>query len=117
MIKVYAYSGCDGCKKALKWLKSKEIEHTVIPIRDTPPTESELFTMLEHQNGQLKKLFNVSGQDYRKLGLKDTLPSMSQEDAINMLSANGNLVKRPFVIGEGLGLVGFKEEVWRSTLL
>ncbi|MGB0371683.1 MAG: arsenate reductase family protein [Opitutales bacterium] len=117
MIKVYAYSGCDGCKKALRWLKENDIAHTVLPIRETPPSTAELNAMLEFQDNQLKKLFNVSGQDYRKMGLKDTLPSLSQEEAIDLLAQNGNLVKRPFLISEDLGLVGFKEEVWRSTLL
>lgn len=28
-IKVYCYSRCTTCKKALKWLEEKNIEHTV----------------------------------------------------------------------------------------
>ena len=36
------------------------------------------------------------------------------EDALALLAANGNLVKRPFLLtGEG-GLVGFKEPEWEK---
>ena len=42
--------------------------------------------------GQVRKLFNTSGQDYRALGLKDKLPAMSEADALEMLASNGMLV-------------------------
>lgn len=54
--------------------------------------------------------------DYRALGLKDRLPSMSESEAFDLLSKNGNLVKRPFVIGEGKVLVGFKLDQWVKSL-
>ena len=117
MTKLYAYKGCDGCKKAMRWLKANDISFEEIAIRETPPSIDELKTMLGHQGGGLKKLFNISGQDYRKMGLKGTLPSMSEDDALKLLSENGNLVKRPFLLSESVGLVGFKEDIWRAALL
>jgi arsenate reductase-like glutaredoxin family protein len=41
---------------------------------------------------------------------------MSEPEAIKLLAANGNLVKRPFFLGEDFGLVGFKPEVWERAL-
>ncbi|MEM7673161.1 MAG: arsenate reductase family protein [Verrucomicrobiota bacterium] len=117
MIKVYTYSGCDSCKKATRWLKENELAHIQIPIRETPPSVDELKAMLTFQNHQIKKLFNVSGQDYRRLGLKDTLPSLSEEEALALLSSNGNLIKRPFLLTDAAGFVGFKEADWRSILI
>jgi arsenate reductase len=66
----------------------------------------------------VKRLFNVSGMDYRSLGLKDTLPGMSEAEALGLLAGNGNLVKRPFVVGgkKGVHLVGFKEGEWAAAL-
>ena len=72
---------------------------------------------LNAYDGQIRKLFNTSGMDYRKLELKDQLPDMNQADAIKLLATNGNLVKRPFVIGDGKFLVGFKESQWKTELL
>jgi arsenate reductase-like glutaredoxin family protein len=41
---------------------------------------------------------------------------MTADQAVAMLSKNGNLVKRPFVIGDGVLLVGFKEGEWAGVL-
>jgi arsenate reductase len=54
--------------------------------------------------------------DYRSLGMKDKLPSMSQEEALELLASNGNLIKRPFLIDSGKGTTGFKEDVWEALL-
>jgi arsenate reductase (glutaredoxin) len=60
----------------------------------------------------LKKLFNSSGMDYRSLGMKDVLPTLSEAEALKLLSENGNLVKRPLVITDEGAINGFKEELW-----
>lgn len=118
MLKVYAYQGCSTCKSALKWLKAQGIPHQEIPIRETPPTISELSAMLEAKGGDLRSLFNTSGQDYRALGMKDKFPALSTDEALGLLAAKGNLVKRPFALDEtaGVYLVGFKEAEWEAVL-
>lgn len=116
MLTVYAYEKCDTCRKALKWLTAHGISHQVKAIRETPPTKSELKSALAAQGGDLRRLFNTSGVDYRAMGIKDRLPTLTEEDALELLSANGNLVKRPFVIGKGISLVGFQPDVWKEKL-
>tara|TARA_R110001592_G_scaffold134632_4_gene350391 strand:- start:1047 stop:1403 length:357 start_codon:yes stop_codon:yes gene_type:complete len=111
-LKLYTYKNCGTCQKALKWLDSKEIIYKNLPIRETPPTVAELKKMLVAMDGNVKKLFNTSGQDYKALNMKDKLPTLSEKEALALLSENGNLVKRPFVLGDGVATVGFKEEVW-----
>ena len=113
MYRFYAYKGCDGCRKARKWLIAHEIEFEEIAIRETPPNLEELHqACAEHS---LKRLFNTSGMDYRKLGMKDKLPTMSEQEALDLLHGNGNLIKRPFLSGADFSLVGFKEEIWESA--
>jgi arsenate reductase len=116
MLTVYIYQKCSTCRDALKWLDENGIAHQVKAIRETPPTPVELETALGSFGGDLRKIFNTSGMDYRALGLKDQLPTMSQSAAFELLSKNGNLVKRPFVIGEGKVLVGFKVDQWQKAL-
>jgi len=111
-MKIYTYKSCDACRKATKWLRSKEIDFEEVAIRDTPPAKAELKQMLGFLDGNLRRLFNTSGQDYRAMNLKESLPSMSQEDAFDLLSENGNLVKRPFLLTKNSGTVGFKEADW-----
>jgi arsenate reductase len=116
MITVYAYQKCSTCRDALKWLDARAIPHQVKAIRETPPTVAELKAVLAATGGDLGKLFNTSGVDYRELGMKDKLPEMSEAAALELLSANGNLVKRPFVTGDGKALVGFKAAEWEKAL-
>lgn len=116
MFTVYTYAGCDSCRKAIKWLRARGVDFVEKPIRETPPTTGELRAMLKFRDGELRKLFNTAGQDYRALALKDKLPSMSEADALALLATNGNLVKRPFLLGPRTGLVGFDEAVWAEQL-
>ncbi len=113
-MKVYAYKGCGTCKKAIKWLRAQEIEFDEIAIRETPPSLEELKQALAAK-GQLKALFNTSGMDYRSMGLKDKFADLSESEALELLTTNGNLVKRPLVIAEGIALVGFKQEDWERA--
>jgi len=114
-LKVYAYKGCGTCRKAAKYLAEKAVDYKEIAIRETPPSKAELKRMLAAV-GDLKKLFNTSGQDYRALGMKDKLPSMSTTEAIDLLAGNGNLIKRPFAIDGDKGVVGFCENEWDDLL-
>lgn len=111
------YSKCTTCRKAKKWLKSHEITFTDRPIKEEAPTYDELKAWQSKSGLPLKKFFNTSGQLYRSLGLKDKLPSMSEEEQLRLLSSDGMLVKRPIVITENAVLVGFKEADWEKILL
>lgn len=111
IMKIYTYTKCSTCRKATKWLNEKNIDFEEIAIRETPPSVGELWQMLKFV-GEIKKLFNTSGMDYRALGMKDKLPSMTEAEAVELLASNGNLIKRPFLIHSENGMVGFKEEVW-----
>ncbi len=115
-MKLYTYAKCGTCRKAVKWLQARDIEAAEIPIREQPPTVPELRKMLGFLGGDLRRLFNTSGQDYRALNLRDRLPEMSESEALNLLSSNGNLVKRPFLLTDGDGTVGFREEEWSRLL-
>lgn len=118
MLTIYAYQGCSTCRDAMKWLKQHDLPFREIAIRETPPSLTELRSVLKAMNGELRRLFNVSGQDYRALGLKDKLPTMSTDEALTLLSQNGNLVKRPFAfdVTKQVYLVGFKADEWQAAL-
>lgn len=116
MITAYVYQNCSTCRAALKWLGARGLAHQVKAIRETPPARAELEAALRMAGGDIRKLFNTSGMDYRALGMKDRLPGMSDSEAIALLSENGNLVKRPFLVGESFALAGFQPEIWEKTL-
>lgn len=112
---VYVYSGCSTCRDALKWLRAQNISFVEKPIRETPPSLAELKRMLAFQDGNLRKLFNTSGLEYRAMKLSEKLPALSENEALALLAGNGKLVKRPFVLGVKFGLVGFNEKTWSAA--
>lgn len=116
-LSLYTYDKSETCKKALKFLNGHGIGYINNPIRETPPTKRELRKMLQHLDGNLIRLFNTGGQDYRQLGLKNKIDEMTVQEAVDLLSSNGNLVKRPFVISTDGGAVGFCESVWEELFL
>ena len=114
-MKLYHYPKCSTCRKAIKFLAESGREVELVDISQSPPSAAELNQMLASNEGDRRKLFNTSGMQYRELQLKDKLPQMSDAEAIQLLSGNGMLVKRPFMLdGSGRGLVGFKEDQWES---
>lgn len=116
-MKFYSYQGCGTCKNALKWAKARGLEVQPLPIREQAPTLEELRYMLQAKEGKLRALFNTSGQTYKEMGLKDKLPTLSEDEALQLLSEHGNLVKRPFVVdpSKQLALLGFKEAEWEAA--
>jgi arsenate reductase len=116
-MKIHTYAKCDTCRKAVKWLREKGLSFEEVPIRETPPSPEELRRMLAFYDGDLRRLFNTSGQDYRALGIKDKLAGLTPDEAIALLAGNGNLIKRPFLLDRDRGLVGFKEDEWAKMLL
>lgn len=116
-IKMYEYSRCGTCRKATKWLSANDVEHTTIPIVDTPPSKAALTKMWKRSGLPIRKFFNTSGGSYREGGFKDRLATMSDKEAIECLAADGMLIKRPLLDTGDKVLVGFRESDWSSTLL
>lgn len=113
-MRIYVYGKCSTCKDALKFLQEHHVKATVKEITQEPPSIEELKRMLTYQEGNLKKLFNTSGNLYKEMDLKEKLEGLSQSQALDLLHQHGMLVKRPFVLGEGFGLLGFKEKEWEK---
>lgn len=111
------YPKCSTCQKAKKWLTAHDIAFEDRHIGEQNPTGAELTQWIGRSGLELKKFFNTSGLKYKELGLKDKLPSMSDEEKIRLLASDGMLVKRPLVITEDRILVGFKEKEWEDALL
>jgi arsenate reductase len=117
MLKIYTYKPCSTCRNATNWLRAQSIDFQEIPIRETPPTKSELDAMLSAYESQIRSILNTSGLDYRDLGLKDKIDGMGTDAIFSLLVKNGNLIKRPFAIdaNRGIFLVGFREEKWKQA--
>ena len=111
------YPKCTTCVRAKRWLDANGLSYTTRHIKDDNPSRTELREFWKQSGLPLRKFFNTSGTLYRSLSLKERLPSMSDEEMIELLSSDGMLVKRPIVVtDDGRILLGFNENTY-STLL
>lgn len=140
MYRLYSYSGCSTCRKALAWLRQRgltvnsdaavvnaavtdgtatdpvmadvAVDVAVIDIISQPPSLQELAEALVQLGRQ--RLFNTSGQRYRALGAA-TVRAYSDAQALEALAADGRLVKRPFLVSPaGTILTGFQPQEWEA---
>jgi arsenate reductase len=114
-LKVYGYSKCGTCRKAVKWLRDHGHELQEIPIFDKPPTAAQLEKLIAKSGLDVRKFFNTSGEVYKEMNLKDRLPAMSRDEMIELLASNGRLIKRPIVTDGKRVTVGFKEETFAEV--
>ena len=112
------YPPCSTCKKAKKWLDDHGISYTDRHIKENNPSYEELKNWYAISGMPLKKFFNTSGLQYRALELKEKLPTMSEEEQLQLLATDGMLVKRPVLVtDDGKVLTGFKETDWEKVVL
>lgn len=116
MIKVYCYSKCSTCKKALKWLDEKKVKYELIDLKDNNPDEKILRKYHKQSGLPLKRFFNTSGMIYREMELSKKLPDMSEDEQFKLLASDGMLVKRPMLVADKTVLTGFKESEWEKVL-
>jgi len=116
MLKFICYPKCGTCQKARKWLDENNIEYDLRDIKTENPTLEELTAWYKLSTLPLKKFFNTSGLLYKSMELKSKLPTMTDDEMLNLLATDGMLVKRPIAIGDDFVLVGFKEADWEAKL-
>ena len=116
MLKFICYPKCTTCQKAKKWLDDRGTSYELRDIKTENPTLDELSAWYQKSGLHLKKFFNTSGLLYKSLELKTKLPTMTDEEMLQLLASDGMLVKRPLLIGDDFVLVGFKEAQWNEQI-
>lgn len=119
-MKLYHYPKCSTCRKARKWLDENghEDQYELIDLVEQTPSRDTIEAAWRASGLDLKKFFNTSGQSYRALDLKNTYAGLDDDQRLDLLAADGKLVKRPLLVfndGDGV-LVGFKDTTWADAL-
>ena len=112
---IWQYPKCSTCRKAMKWLGDHHVELEAIDIVKSPPAASKLRALWKRSGLPIAKLFNTSGESYRAGGFKEKLATMSEDQALAALAADGKLIKRPLVEAGDAVLVGFDEARLTAT--
>ncbi len=111
----YSYPKCSTCRKASKWLDQNNINYQLIDITKEPPTKKFLELALIQFSLDIKKIFNTRGKSYKAIDI-DIL-DLTQKRIIELLSNDGKLIKRPFlIINENKFILGFNESEYIENL-
>ena len=104
----YSYLKCSTCRKAAKWLESRDFEFKLIDIVKEPPLVNYLNLALKQFSDDKKRIFNTRGKAFKTLNLD--INGLSIEEIIQLLLSDGKLIKRPFLIYEEEKVIlGFNE--------
>ena len=104
----YSYLKCSTCRKAAKWLESKDFKFQLIDIVKEPPLVNYLNLALEQYSDDKKRIFNTRGKAFKNLDFD--IDRLSKEEIIQLLLSDGKLIKRPFLIYQGKRVIlGFNE--------
>ena len=110
----YSYPKCSTCRKASKWLDQNNINYQFIDIVKEPPSKKFLELALIQFSLDIKKIFNTRGKSFK---LRDfDILDLTKDKIIELLSNDGKLIKRPFlIINESKLLLGFNESEYASN--
>ena len=115
----YQYPRCSTCRKAKKWLQERELWEQLeadIDLVEEPPSRQELERMWEASGEDLRKLFNTRGKSWRELGLKERWEELTDDERLDLLAADGKLIRRPLLdLGDDV-LIGFGQKQWAERL-
>ncbi|MCK4442723.1 MAG: arsenate reductase family protein [Sulfurovaceae bacterium] len=110
MMKIYGIKTCSTVRKALKFIKEKDIDFDFIDYKQESVDEKKIREWLKQVD--LKVLFNNRGKKYRDLKLKDL--NLDDERKIEWLAKENYLIKRPVIEYNGQVIVGFDEDKYKE---
>ena len=109
----YSYSKCSTCRKAAKWLDQNNVKYEFIDIVNEPPPKKFLELALIQFSFNIKKIFNTRGKSFKSINTD--IFGLTKRKIIELLSNDGKLIKRPFlIINERKLILGFKESEYKT---
>ena len=111
----YSYSKCSTCRKASKWLDQNNIYYEFKDIVKEPPSKEFLELALIQFSDDIKKIFNTRGKSFKSIDFN--ILDLTKKGIIELLSNDGKLIKRPFlIINENKLILGFNESEYIANL-
>ena len=110
----YSYPKCSTCSKASKWLDQNNINYQLIDITKEPPSKKFLELALFQFSLDIKKVFNTRGKSFKLIDFD--IFKLTKKEIVKLLSNDGKLIKRPFlIINESKLILGFNESEYTSN--
>jgi arsenate reductase len=93
---IYHNPNCGTSRKVLGMLRDAGLEPTVIEYLKTPPSRTELVSLLDRMGKTPRQILRRKGTPYDELKLDD--PAKSDDSLIDAILAHPILLERPVVV-------------------
>jgi arsenate reductase (glutaredoxin) len=93
---IYHNPNCGTSRKVLGLLRDAGIEPKVVEYLKTPPSRTELLSLLHRMGKTPRQLLRRKGTPFEELGLDD--PSKSDDSLIDAILEHPILMERPVVV-------------------
>lgn len=105
-MKVYCHPRWSTCKKTIRLIEEQNKTYEYIDLTKESIDYELLLSLYQTNDIPLKKYFNTSGVEYRTNGIKLLFDQNSDEEMLELISKNGLLLKRPFIIDNDVLYIG-----------
>ncbi len=95
-IKIYHNNRCSKSRNTLAILEEKNANFEIVNYLETPPSETELDSILQKLGKEPQEIVRKGEQIYKNLDLKNA--NLSRQEWIKTLVENPKLIERPIVV-------------------
>ena len=110
---LYGIPNCDITKKAMGWLKKKELDFSFHDYKKEGISEQKLSAWCNKLGWET--IFNKRSTTWRELPSAEQKKVVNQSAAIKLMMENNSIIKRPVIEVDEKLLVGFSEEEYTMT--
>lgn len=114
MITIYTAPSCTSCKKAKNWLVKHNIKFEERNIISNPLTPEEVMQVLMKCDDGVEGLISSRNRFVKTLGVN--FEDLPLSKAVEVISNNPQILRRPIIMDEKRLHVGYNEEEIRTFL-
>lgn len=113
-VKIYHNPRCSKSRQTLQLLQEQGVEVEIIEYLKTPPTATELSSILEKLALEPRALMRKNEAEYKATGMDNT--ELTRDELINGMVATPKLIERPIVLANDKAAIGRPPENVLSIL-
>lgn len=103
-VTIYHNPKCAKSRETLKLLESRGIEPVIVEYLKTPPSKTELATLVKLLGIEPRGLLRTKEPEYQQAGLAN--PKLSDSAILQAMNKHPKLIERPIVVVEKKAALG-----------
>jgi len=101
---IYHNPRCSKSRATLALLESRHVDTQIIKYLDTPPSPQTLKKITEMLGVSPRDILRTGEKEYKEFGMDN--PDLSDDQLLQLMSANPKVIERPIVIYNDKAVVG-----------